>query len=196
MDATEKLQGLLDRAGMLVVSDALALGVSAPTVYAFARRHGLQRVVKGVYASDDAWIDDMHVLALRSGKVVFSHESALLLHDLTDREPTALTVTVPAGYNASTLAADGVKVHYIRPDLHDTGKVPMRSPEGNDIPCYDLERTMCDIIRSRSRIEGQIFTAALQGYVRRPDKRLDVLDVYATKLGIGGVVTNYLEVLL
>ncbi|WP_218140955.1 type IV toxin-antitoxin system AbiEi family antitoxin domain-containing protein [Corynebacterium spheniscorum] len=72
----------------------------------------------------------------------------------------------------------------------------MTTPDGHKVPCYDLERTVCDIVRSRSKIDLQVFSAALQSYVRRGDKQLDLLDSYAKELGIRGVVGQYLAVLL
>ncbi|SFG84221.1 hypothetical protein SAMN05660282_02125 [Corynebacterium spheniscorum] len=76
------------------------------------------------------------------------------------------------------------------------GRATVTTPDGHKVPCYDLERTVCDIVRSRSKIDLQVFSAALQSYVRRGDKQLDLLDSYAKELGIRGVVGQYLAVLL
>ncbi|MFT3942206.1 MAG: type IV toxin-antitoxin system AbiEi family antitoxin domain-containing protein [Ancrocorticia sp.] len=194
---TNQLMSLLEHnGGVLRFSDARALGVSAPSITKFARKEGLERVGKGFYIDPNAWIDEMHVLSLRIGKAVFSHESALLLHGLAEREPEQMTVTVPSGYNATGLRRDGVCVHYVRPELHSMGRVEMPTFDGNLVATYDLERTICDLIRNRSRIEKQVFISALQSYARSPQKRLDFMSEYAARLGIERVVRNYLEVLL
>lgn len=62
-------------------------------------------------------MDAMYVLSLRCKQAVFSHETALFLHDMTDREPTWYSVTVKAGYNPSKLTADGIKVYNIKKEL-------------------------------------------------------------------------------
>lgn len=181
--------------GVLRVSAAGKLGVSAPTIYAFARARGLKRVSKGVYVDPDGWHDELWLASLRWPRAVFSHQTALLMHSLTDREPATLSLTVPSGYNASTLRKCGIHVFYIKPELLGMGMTTVTTPDGHKVPCYDLERTICDIIRSRSTIDPQIFSAALLSYARRGDKQLDLLDSYAKELGIRGVVGQYLELL-
>ncbi|MGQ4533360.1 type IV toxin-antitoxin system AbiEi family antitoxin domain-containing protein [Dermabacteraceae bacterium P13138] len=193
-EALEELMQAHD--GVLRVSAATRLGVSAPTVYKFTRTHGLQRVSKGIYVNPHGWHDEMWLASLRWPRAIFSHHTALLIHSLTDREPAALSITVPSGYNASTLRQSGTQVFYIKPDLLGLGKTDVSTPDGHTVPCYDLERTICDIVRSRSTIDPQIFNSALKGYVRRGDKQLGLLDSYAKELGISGVVTQHMEVLL
>lgn len=185
-----------DHAFLQVMEAAEHAQVSLPTVYAFIKQEGMQRLSKGIYAAPDTWIDEMLLLSLRTNVAVFSHESALLLHHLTDREPCTLTVTVPSNYNASHLTNGAVKVFYVNPDLMGLGKIICKTPEGNSVPCYDLERTICDIIRSRSQIEEQVLLESIKTYIRRSDKRLDLLSSYAEKLRVSGVVSQYVEVLL
>lgn len=196
MSNTE-LQKYIDHNRTLHVSEAAkALGISAPSVYRFIKEEGMERISKGVYAYPDTWFDEMKLLSERSDLAVFSHESALLLHNLTDREPPALTVTVPSDYNAGHLVKDGVRVFYVKQELISIGKTQLPSPEGNLVPCYDLERTICDILRSRSQIDTQIVLSALKAYVKRKDKRLDTLSDYAKKFRVTKLISRYLEVLL
>lgn len=70
--------------GTIKSSAAIAAGVSKPVFYKFTQNQSLEPVAHGVYASADAWVDPMYLLSLRSKQVVFSHETALFLHDLTD----------------------------------------------------------------------------------------------------------------
>jgi len=53
--------------------------------------------------SPDAWQDGMFVIQTRYPQAVFSHETALYLLNLADREPTHYTVTLKAG----TIPANG-----------------------------------------------------------------------------------------
>ena len=64
------------------------------------------------------------------------------------------------------------------------------------MPGYDLERTICDIIRSRSKIGTETFLAALKRYAASPQKDLNKLSSYAEKLRVTNVLRQYLEVLL
>ena len=70
-----------------------------------------------MYVSPDTWTDAMYLLHLRCGQAVFSHETALFFHDLTDREPLKYTITVRTGYNPSRLQEDGFQVYTVKKDL-------------------------------------------------------------------------------
>ena len=69
----------------------------------YVKERGLEQAAHGVYVSPDTWTDAMYILHLRCGQAVFSHETALFFHDLTDREPLKYTITVRTGYNPSRL---------------------------------------------------------------------------------------------
>ena len=72
----------------------------------------------------------------------------------------------------------------------------METTFGNEVPVYDMERTVCDVIRNRSNIEMQVFQDTLKRYVKRKDKNLRRLMQYAKVLHVEKVLRQYLEVLL
>ena len=87
-------------------------------------------------------------------------------------------------------------VYTIKKELHDVGIVTMNTPFGNSVPVYDMERTICDLIRSRSGIEMQTFQDALKQYAKRKDKNLRKLMRYAQMFRVEKLLRQYLEVLL
>ena len=58
-----------------------------------------------------------------------------------------------------------------------------------------MERTICDIIRDRNKIDSQIFNTALKEYMKRKDKNLNILYEYARMFNILKILKMYLEVL-
>lgn len=197
MSQFQQLDQLMERQdGMLRTGEALAAGISKPVFYQFVRSRGLEQAAHGIYLSKDAWVDAMYLLHLRCPQAIFSHETALFFHDLTDREPNPYSITVKTGYNPASLQADGIKVYTIKKELHDVGIVTMNTPFGNSVPVYDMERTICDLIRSRSGIEMQTFQDALKQYAKRKDKDLRKLMRYAQMFRVEKLLRQYLEVLL
>ena len=67
---------------------------------------------------------------------------------------------------------------------------------GHTIIIYDLERTLCDVIRSRNKMDGQIVIEALKNYARSKEKDLHRLYRYAENFGVEKILHQYLEVLL
>ena len=140
--------------------------------------------------------DELLSISKRSDKVIFSHETALYLHGISDRTPFEHTITAPSDCIPSAAVKAECKVYYIKPELLDMGKTTLRTPAGNEVPAYDLERTICDIIRSRNKLGTETFLAALKMYAANPKKDLNRLNAYAKKMRVSNILHQYLEVLL
>lgn len=182
--------------GIIKTSEVVSKGISKTTLAKFVEKYNYERVSKGVYCSPDGWKDEMYLLQLRCPKIIFSHDTALFLLDMTDQEPLQFTVTVKSGYNATHLREEGIKVYAIKKDFFELGIVKVKTPFGNEVLIYNPERTICDMIRNRSQIEIQVFHDALKQYVKRKNKNLHLLMDYAKKLRVNNVLSKYLEVLL
>lgn len=197
MSKFEQLDRLLEsQDGMLRTAQAITAGISKPTFYQFVRVRGLEQVAHGIYLSKNAWVDSMYLLHLRCPQAIFSHETALFVHDLSNREPLEYSITVKTGYNPTRLKDDGIKVFTIKTELHEVGLSIARTSFGHNVPVYDKERTICDVLRSRSQIEIQTFQDALKAYVRRKDKDLRTLMHYAKLFRVEKILWQYLGLLL
>ena len=181
--------------GYLQTAVVLKNNISKRTLARYVENRGLERVAHGVYISEEAWPDDYFLLYLRSSKVVFSHESALYLHGLMEREPSKTTVSVPKGYN-STHIDGNIRVIHIKPEWYPMGITTVQTTFGNDVPVYDKERTICDTIRSKKDVEIQTFQTAMKEYMGGAGKNLGNLIHYAKMLGIENEVRTYTEVML
>ena len=197
MSRQEKLDKLLAEGdGILQTSAVIAAGVPKPVFYQYIRQNDLEQAAHGIYVSRDAWVDGMYLLHLRCVQAVFSHESALFFHDLTDREPSPYSVSVQRGYSPTRLKADGITVYTVKKELYPIGITSAKTPFGHTVPTYDMERTICDLIRCRNDMEAQIFQDALKRYAKRTDKNLSTLMRYAAQFRVEKVLRQYLEVLL
>jgi predicted transcriptional regulator of viral defense system len=182
--------------GIIKTSQALKAGISKPTLYAYVRENGIEKAAHGIFISPNSWTDGIYLLHLRCDQAVFSHETALFFHDLTDREPTQYSITVKTGYNPTSLKADGIHVYTIKKELHDIGITTRQTTFGHSVPVYNMERTICDLIRSRSSVEAQTLQDALKQYAQRRDKNLRLLMQYAAQFRVEKILRQYLEVLL
>lgn len=84
----------------------------------------------------------------------------------------------------------------VKKDLHLLGLDKMKTIHGRKVQVYNLERTICDLIRSRNKIDKDMFYVALKRYVKTKDKNFIRLMEYAKKFGVEKVVVQYMEGLL
>lgn len=151
---------------------------------------------RGIYARPDVWEDEMYILQAKYKKSIFSHETALFLHELTDRTPIYYRVTIPNNYNPKNLKYENVKLNYSVNELLEIGVIEVKTSYGNYVRCYDKEKTICDIIRNKENENIEVVTDALKMYVSRRDKDLQLLMKYATVLKIEKKVREYMEILI
>ena len=197
MPNEDSMKTLLDaNNGYLCTADVVAKGITRVSLATFVKKFNLNRVSYGVYVLPDIISDDLFVLQTRNKEIVFSHETALYLHYLMDREPFTTHVTVPTGYNGTHLRKAGVSVHQRKAGLFELGKSTLSSHYGNTVSVYDMERTICDIIQSKDNMDIQVFQTALKEYVKSTKKSIPTLMRYARELKLENRVRQYTEVLL
>lgn len=192
-----KMENLIQNYDYLTPKIAEESGISKFKFYKYVHENRLEAVSRGIYSTADDWVDELYVLHQRCPKAIFSHDEAFYYHGLIDREPFIPTLTLYSGYNSHRLTADGnCKVYTVKRELLEIGKIVVKDNTGNMIPMYDLERTICDLVRSRSNIEAQDFNSALKTYVSRRDKDLNRLMEYAKLFRVANVIRRYMDVLL
>ena len=190
------IENIVDESGILLAKDAIEAGIPKHILYRYIKEKKFEKVAYGVYVSPETWEDDLYILSLRCPQGVYSHDEALYYHGLIDREPMQRTLTIYTGYGTSRLVEDGIKVFTVKKELMDIGKEYVKTCQGHDIPIYNLERTICDLMRSKSRFEIQDFQTALKTYVARKDKKLNKLMEYAQVFHVDKKIREYMEVML
>ncbi|MCQ2491979.1 MAG: abortive phage infection protein, partial [Lachnospiraceae bacterium] len=80
-------------------------------------------------------------------------------------------------------------------DNYNLGVTTLKTPYGNTVAVYDLERSLCDMLRG-SQLDLQTIQYAMKKYVASKDKDINRLMTYAIQLRVEPKVRRYLEVLL
>ena len=182
--------------GTLLTADLAKFHIPRTYLSILERNGEIERVSRGVYQAKDAIEDELFSIQATSRSAVYSHETALYLHDLTDRPPLRYALSVPVGYHSVSLIKGSHKIFYVKRDLFDIGVVALKSPHGNPIRATSLERTICDVVRSRHQMDMQLVYQSLKRYVYKSERNIDLLYNYAERFRIQTIVREYIEVLL
>ena len=197
MDNIQKIEKLLKKNnGVIETYQVEELGINNKILTRMVENGIIERVARGVYIEKDTLEDTYFITQAICRKGIFSHETALYFHDLCDRTPIKYQLTIPSYYNTRLLKDKNYEFFYLKDELYEIGITEIKTPYGNKIRVYDLERTICDIIRNKKRIEIALFTDAMKRYVERKDRNSIKLHKYAKVFNIEEEVRKYLEVLL
>ena len=194
------MQSVVDMAaranGYVTAENVTELGIPRRKLADAVRAGELVHVARGLYALPETWEDPFYITQYRFARGVFSDDTALYLHGMTDRVPFSLTMTFPRSYNATNAREAGINCRTCAEEVHDLGIIEATTSYGNVVRAYDIERTLCDLVRGQQVVDTQILTPAMQDYIRSQDRNPPKLMDYARALGVERKVRTYLEVLL
>ena len=181
---------------MITTAQIVSLGFSKTTITKYVKAGVMERVRQGIYTLPDSVHDDMYTMMLRSENIIFSHDTALFLNGLSDRTPFEHSITIPQTASLPRTLIGECVCYYIKPELHSLGMIKKKTTIGNEVRCYDPERTICDLLRSRNRLDEEMVISAMKNYAAYKEKDLNKLGSYAEKFRITSILKKYLEVLL
>lgn len=190
------LEALKKNNNVITTAQVVELGFSRYLLSKYEKEGLLERERQGVYVLPNSVHDDMYTLMLRSGKIIFSHDTALFLNGLSERTPFMHSVTIPNNTRVSKVIQEECVCYYIKPELHQIGMTIRKTTLGNEVRCYNAERTICDLLRSRNRLDEETVIGAVKNYAASSDKDLNLLAVYASKFRVNKELKRYMEVLL
>lgn len=156
----------------------------------------LERVSTGYYSLPNMIDDDYYKIISKSKNAIFSYTTSLFLHNLSDRTPLYFDITVPSGYGGLLQNVETVSLHYVDSSILNLGMEIIKSPSGMNIKCYDIERTICDIVKDKRHMDKEIYTKALKWYAKRKDKNMLKLAKYSKELNVEKEVAEIMQVIL
>ena len=97
----------------------------------------LERVTRGVYFNPNFEnYDELYFFQLQNKACIYSYQTALYLHRLTDRLPFTNEITVKQGYNAWRIKYSTI-VHQVKKEWYELGKAEFKTDMGNIVYAYD-----------------------------------------------------------
>ncbi len=154
----------------------------------------IERVSRGVYIKKNELVDEFVILQSKSKNAIYSNTTALYLHGFSNRIPIKYDITINSGYNGSLQKEKNVNLFYTKRELLELGVINYKLDSGNIIRVYDLDKTICDIIKNKKKIDAEIFNKAIKEYFYSKKKNTLKLYEYAKKMNIYNKVRDTFEV--
>lgn len=182
--------------GIVTANEVAEKNIDSWYLTDMVRNGELERVTRGVYIdpSYDNY-DELYIFQLQNKVCIYSYQTALYLHALTERLPFINEVTVYQGYNTWRIK-DKVISHQVKKEWYEVGITEVKTEVGNIVTAYDMERTLCDIVRDRKNQDPEIFSKAWNFYLKKDSKDIWKLRKYANIFGISKQIEDILEVIV
>ena len=158
--------------------------------------HGLVIKLKhGVYKwktdSENEWTDLIHLVP----NGVLCLLTAALHYELTTFVSSDYHITIAKKAKIVLPNYPPIKLYYWDANALSLGIIETVIQE-TPVKMYDIEKTVCDIIRLRNKIGIDIAKEVLKNYLKRPNRNIAKLNEYARQLRISTILSNFLTILL
>lgn len=190
IETIEKLIRMND--GYITSKQITEMGIHRMYLNIMKKRGLIKKVGNGIYIDKDKTPDPYYILSMELPNVVFSHISALYLHNIAAKEPKQkFDITVPNNYFNYKIKDQNV--FYVNKEIYELGLTRVETSMGNLVKAYDPERCICDIIKSKKRIDHKVVMSCIKEYLSMRNRDLIKLFRYAYKLGIREEVISIID---
>ena len=168
-------------------------GFNSRTINALYKEGKLIKAKHGVYIIKDLNINDKrYIIRAAIPQGVFCLSSALYIHypaKTVDgsikqkRQPHKHEVAIPRDHvhpKSRDIKNIEINLHHIKPEYYEIGKIITE----NGLPCYDLERTICDYFKYHSRFSYRWLREIARNYNRDDRRNPDKLLEYREQLNL------------
>lgn len=159
------------------------LEISRQYISILQNNNEVERISRGIYQKPNIFEDSFYSFQSKYKKAIYSHMNALYFYGLTEEYPYDYTVTVPQRYHVNKVN-DKCNVFYVSNEILKLGICEVKTPNGNKVRVYDVERSICDIIRSKNRMDFEQVKKTIRQYMKRKEKDINKLSEYSKKMGI------------
>ena len=182
--------------GVITSKEVSKHGINRIFLTRLVKSGKIERVKNGLYVLPNTWGDEYFNLIYRIN-AIFSYDTALYFLGLCETVPSIYHITVCRGYNGKLYNDGNVKLHFVKKEIFELGKIEIKSPQGQIITCYNAERCICDLLKNKAKEDLETVKYAITEYLRDKQNRdLPKLVEYSKRLNVEDEVNRYLEVLM
>lgn len=193
---TTHIQKIFDQnKGIVPAQHLLEKGISYYDINKLLEKEVLIKLKRGLYKWANSDTDELAEVACIIPKGVFCLHTACLFYELTTFVPSEYHIAIPDEHRVVLPDYPPVKVYYWNPIPYQLGITTVEL-DNDVVKMYDLEKTICDIIRHRQKIGFDVLKEVLKNYLKRKDRNLHQLSLYAKQLNIFNKVDEFIKILL
>lgn len=181
--------------GVLTTKDLQSIGLTKYAINNLLKNGTIERIKRGKYIHNEVEEDELFLIQQIIPKGVFCLLSAAAIYNLTTHVPNKYHLGIKSNLHPKLPNHPPIKIYYWRKKQYDLGLVSIQN-NGSIIRIYDKEKTVCDFIKFRSKMETNVVNEVIKTYLKDEEKNLEKLKKYSKELKIESILNNYFEILL
>lgn len=188
----ERITDIVNQRGGIVSAKDLTRAEYTRVLRAVGRGE-LIKVRQGVYATPQSLVNTMVDVEKIVPNGVICLYNAWAYHKLSTTIPPSVCIAIETKRKVRLPDDTSVQLYYWKNEYLHFG-IEEQEYSGYKIRITDLERSVCDAIKYRNKIGLDLCGEVVRSYLKRTDRSLSKLYVYAKRLRVANVLNNYLEI--
>ncbi len=172
--------------GVLTTSKLKSAGLSYNKIQYLLAEGEIEQLRRGYYRLiDEDSYSDIPVITMLFPDAVLCLQSALDYYGYTDKTPSSWHVAVKATSARARFNVDCIRIkpHFITATKYPIG-ITTEKIDGFNIKIYNRERTICDVLSHKNKLDAEIYSQAVQGYLKDQNRNISTLMNYSNKLHV------------
>jgi predicted transcriptional regulator of viral defense system len=172
-------------------------GITYYELRALMEKKIVTKIRQGVYRLEtgEAPADELIEVSRLVPKGIYCLFSACSYYGMTTFVSGQHQLAIPKKSKVVLPSYPPIQLYYWADISYQLGMTKVNSL-GGQVCMYDIEKTVCDMVKFRNKVGIDSMKEVLLHYVRRPDRKIHQLNEYARQMNIAGVLSKYLDVLL
>jgi len=191
MKKEDYLYKVIEKEGRITSKRVTELGFHRIHLTFLLKKGRIHKVARGLYSiNKDLNINPLYEFQKNNKKIIYSCFTALNLLGFYLNKEDVVQISVPQGYNASRY--QNCAIFYNSSSNYGIGMIKIKV---NDeyIRVYDLERSICDIIKNENRFNKREYNKLINYYFNKDDINYQKLLEYSKLLKVSRKTQNYLS---
>lgn len=183
------------QSGIITSRELNDKGLSAYYISKLVEEGVIERVKRGLYIFVEANYNEYQLAQKMVPNSIYCSLSAAAIYNYTTHIPNRYHLAIKSKDSPSLPAYPPIKLYYWKKQQYELG-ITSINVNGISIKIYDKEKTVCDFIKFRNKLDKNIVKEVIKTYLKKEYKDLIKLKVYSKKLRIETILNNYLDILL
>lgn len=188
----ERITDIVNQRGGIVSAKDLTRAEYTRVLRAVGRGE-LIKVRQGVYVTPQSLVNTMVDVEKIVPNGVICLYNAWAYHKLSTTIPPSVCIAIETKRKVRLPDDTSVQLYYWKKEYLHFG-IEEQEYSGYKVRITDLERSVCDAIKYRNKIGLDLCGEVVRSYLKRTDRSLSKLYVYAKRLRVANVLNNYLEI--
>ena len=182
---------------VLKTAELNKLGFDSRKINKLLEKDVIKKIKYGYYILSDSFPDEKVVIARLFPDSVIFLESALYHYNYTERVPGKWQIAVEKHSYPEKFSNEYVDIEpfFIVDKFFRLG-INQIEKNGVKIKIYDIDKTICDVLRYEKKLENEVFRNAIQKYINNGSKDINNLIKYSKQLNIYKKMQTYIGVWL